>query len=115
VDFAMLGPTASGDLTGNDASCVMRVSGVGGSSLLTGDIERAGESALLARHGDDLASDVLVVPHHGSKTSSAAEFLARVRPRFALIPAGHLNSFGVSPSAGAGALPAVGGRGDDDR
>jgi competence protein ComEC len=94
VDFAMLGPPASGGLTGNDASCVMRVSGVGGSSLLTGDIERAGESALVVHHGDELASDVLVVPHHGSKTSSTAELLARVRPRFALIPAGHLNGFG---------------------
>lgn len=93
VAFAMLGPVDSA-AQGNDASCVLKVSGRNGSALLTGDIERAAEAQLVARHGAGLRSTVLVVPHHGSKTSSTAEFLAAVRPRYALVPAGYLNRFG---------------------
>jgi competence protein ComEC len=94
VMFAMLGPVNPEAAKGNDASCVLRVSGRHGSALLTGDIERAAEAQLVARHGAGLRSTVLVVPHHGSKTSSTAEFLAMVRPRDALVPAGYLNRFG---------------------
>jgi competence protein ComEC len=93
VEFRMLGPVARLDKE-NDNSCVLRVRGRGGSALLTGDIERAAESLLVERYGDGLASDLLVVPHHGSKTSSTRDFLAQVRPRYALIPAGPLNRFG---------------------
>ena len=42
----------------------------------------------------DVASDVLCVAHHGSKTSTSAEFLARCAPRYAIISAGYQNSFG---------------------
>lgn len=98
VDFTTLGPDI--DLQGkdNDRSCVLRVAAAGGSVLLTGDIERTGEQALILHWGDGLRSDALIVPHHGSKTSSTAEFLQAVQPRAALIPAGYLNRFGF-PSA----------------
>ena len=93
VSFTMLGPSkvASNE---NDNSCVMRIDGADGSVLLTGDIETEGEEALLERFGDRLRSDILVVPHHGSKTSSSKDFLDQVSPRWALIPAGYLNRFG---------------------
>lgn len=93
VVFRMLGPLRDMERE-NDDSCVLQVRGRTASILMTGDIERAGEGALVERYGTGLASDVLIVPHHGSKTSSTARFLDSVRPRLALIPAGRLNRFG---------------------
>src|SRR5207237_6438124 len=82
-------------LKSNAMSCVLRVSSPGsGSLLLTGDIERDQEAALVAQLGAGLRSDVLVVPHHGSKTSSTAEFLDAVQPRIAVFQAGYRNRFG---------------------
>ncbi len=78
----------------NTVSCVLRVSGSRGSALLAGDIERAQELALVQRHGDGLRSDLLLVPHHGSKTSSGEAFIAAVRPRLALVQAGYRSRFG---------------------
>jgi competence protein ComEC len=62
--------------------------------LLTGDIERAQEADLLATQREALRSDVLVVPHHGSRTSSTAGFLEAVAPSVAVIQAGYRNRFG---------------------
>jgi competence protein ComEC len=77
----------------NDLSCVLRISTAGASILLTGDIERYAELEILART-KNLAADVLLVPHHGSRTSSSPEFLAAVSPRWAIVPAGYANRFG---------------------
>ncbi|MFM8331153.1 MAG: DNA internalization-related competence protein ComEC/Rec2 [Candidatus Methylumidiphilus sp.] len=92
VRFDMLAPI-SRLAKENDNSCVLRVSAPSGSALLTGDIEWAGEQLLLARYGVGLKSDILIAPHHGSKTSSSADFLAQVRPDIVLIPVGYLNRF----------------------
>jgi competence protein ComEC len=62
--------------------------------LLTGDIERASEALLVSRGAQDLRSDVLLVPHHGSRTSSSDEFVAAVAPAIAVIPTGYRNRFG---------------------
>lgn len=62
-------------------------------ALLVGDIEAEQEQALLARSAP-LRADVLLVPHHGSKTSSTAAFLDAVAPRTALVQAGYRNRFG---------------------
>lgn len=78
----------------NDLSCVLRVVSQGGTVLLTGDIEAASEIELLARDASALRADVLVVPHHGSRTSSTPAFIAAVSPRSAVIAAGYRNRFG---------------------
>ncbi len=98
VRFDLLHPTAasyaSGRLKSNDRSCVLRIAAAQGTVLLTGDIEARSERELLARGRDALRADVLVTPHHSSRTSSTAEFIAAVRPRWALLPVGYRNRFG---------------------
>jgi competence protein ComEC len=83
----------------NALSCVLRILGGGSSALLAGDIERAQEAALLQRLSqvgglERLRSTVLLAPHHGSKTSSSAEFLAAVQPAVVLVQAGYRNRYG---------------------
>ena len=78
----------------NARSCVLRVEAHGRVALLTADIERPQEAALVERRSDALAADVLTVPHHGSGTSSSDAFLDAVRPSLALVQAGYLNRFG---------------------
>lgn len=95
VGFEVLHPPAAAAYRGNDASCVLRVSTAGSTAvLLTGDIERPAEQALLRTRTADLRADIIVVPHHGSRTSSSASFIAAVRPRFALFPVGYRNRWG---------------------
>jgi len=91
VQFAILHPQPGFGPRGNESSCVLKVTAGGSSLLVTGDVERRGESALLA---EPLAADVVVVPHHGSATSSSPAFVAAVRPRFAIVSAGFANRWG---------------------
>lgn len=84
---------ASGFSEGNNGSCLLRVSGVGGSILFAGDIESEAEDSLLDSDPHLLKADVLVVPHHGSRTSSTGPFLDAVSPSEALISAGFLNRY----------------------
>ena len=84
---------AAGSAT-NAMSCVLAVTAPGGRVLLTGDLEAPQERALLDRLGPEgLRADILVVPHHGSKTSSTAEFLAAVAPRQAVFQLGWHNHY----------------------
>ena len=76
----------------NDASCVMRVATQGGAMLLTGDIEARSEASLLGRE-PQIDAEILLVPHHGSRTSSTADFLQAVAPRAAVVSVGHRNRF----------------------
>ena len=76
----------------NDRGCVLRVATAGASALLTGDVEARAEAEIVAR-GGNLRADVLVVPHHGSRTSSTAAFLDAVAPRVALFAVGYRNRF----------------------
>jgi len=97
VHFEVLHPL-SGDhalaLKSNAMSCVLRVQGSQGSVLLTGDIEAAQEAALVQRAALALKSDVLLVPHHGSRTSSTAAFLDAVAPQVAVVQAGYRSRYG---------------------
>lgn len=96
VDFLVLHPQA-GDYGAaarpNAMSCVLRVSNGARTALLAGDLEAPQEARLVAA-GAPLQADVLLVPHHGSKTSSSAPFLDAVHPSFALVQAGYRNRFG---------------------
>ncbi len=95
VRFELLHPLPSADLlrgASNALSCVLRIEAAGASALLAGDIGAAQERELLAR---GLAPvDLLLVPHHGSKTSSSAAFVQALQPRLALVQAGWRNRFG---------------------
>jgi competence protein ComEC len=98
VRFEVLQPTvdhyAMPRLKPNDLSCVVRIESDHGSVLLTGDLEARGELELVRRDGFSLKSDVLVVPHHGSRTSSTPAFIAAVAPRVAVFTPGYRNRFG---------------------
>ncbi|ADU36419.1 DNA internalization-related competence protein ComEC/Rec2 [Variovorax paradoxus] len=79
----------------NAVSCVLRIGNGRATVLLAGDIERLQEAALVARTAEaHLRADVLLVPHHGSKTSSSEALLDAVRPRIGLVQAGYRNRFG---------------------
>jgi len=78
----------------NALSCVLRVQGAGGSVLLTGDIEAAQEAALVQRSAAALKSDLMLVPHHGSKTSSTPEFIDAVQPSVAVVQAAYRSRYG---------------------
>jgi len=96
VRFEFLHPMAADYETAdkpNAVSCVLRIDSGRASVLLAGDIEREQESALVGR-GALQAVDVLLVPHHGSKTSSSAPLLDALKPRIAIVQAGYRNRFG---------------------
>lgn len=96
VRFNFLHPAAhapAAKLRTNRRSCVLRIESPHGAALLTGDIE-APDEALLLRDPSALRADVLIAPHHGSKTSSTAAFLDAVRPTHALFTVGYRNRFG---------------------
>lgn len=97
VQFAMLHPDPADfdeqKVKDNDLSCVMRIFAGGKSLLLTGDIEKRAELKLVDRAGTALKSDVLLVPHHGSKTSSWPAFLDAVSPSMAVFTVGYRNRF----------------------
>lgn len=97
VDFEVLHPAAeayAGESKPNHLACVLRVTAGGRRLLLTSDIEAADEAALLARYPDDLSAEVMLAPHHGSKTSSTPAFLQAVGAREVIIPVGYRNRFG---------------------
>jgi competence protein ComEC len=124
VDFEVLHPTAADHALAppprpNALSCVLRVAGTAGgtdvdaaagpalraaagirSVLLTGDIEAPQEAALLARRpkaidaSQALHADILLVPHHGSRTSSTPPFIEAVAPSSAVVQAAYRSRFG---------------------
>lgn len=96
VDFEVLHPQAADYEAAprpNALSCTLRISAGAQAALLAGDIEQVQEARLVAS-GVPLDATLLLVPHHGSKTSSSAALLAAVQPRIALVQAGYRNRFG---------------------
>ena len=94
VQFQFLSPSKFNLFKGNNASCVLKISSINGSVLLTGDIEKHVERSLLQYSANKLKADVLIAPHHGSKTSSTQGFIEAVRPDYVLFPVGYRNRFG---------------------
>jgi len=98
VQFEILHPDATSyamtGISDNDRGCVLRISIGNQHILLTADIEEASEMELLKEHPDKLPAALLVVPHHGSKSSSTDEFVASVKPDYAVFTVGYRNRFG---------------------
>ncbi len=93
--FEILHPPAGHAGSDNDASCVLRITGSGGCLLLTGDIEAEVELALVSEQRDRLRCELLVVPHHGSTTSSSTPFVRAVAARVAVVSVAHGNRWGL--------------------
>ncbi len=93
VSFRVVHPDDPWPQGSNDGSCVLLISGTGGRVLLTGDISRLVEPVVAQRVGAG-APLVLLVPHHGSKSSSSEPFLRQLSPRMALVSAGWHSRFG---------------------
>jgi competence protein ComEC len=93
VRFSFIYPPKDALRDGNDASCVLRVEAGNYRLLITGDIEKPAEQQLVR---DDILShvDAVVVPHHGSRTSSTAPFVRALSPDLAIVSAGFDNRWG---------------------
>lgn len=98
VHFEILHPvqpkSAGQKRTTNESSCVLKVTTSHGSVLLPADIGLSTEAELLLRARDLLPSTVLIVPHHGSKSSSSEAFVRQVNPTYAIFTVGYRNRFG---------------------
>ncbi len=94
VDFEILHPDAQFRGSDNDLSCVLSIKTATASILITGDIEKGAEHYLVTHQIDKLDADILVVPHHGSLTSSGRAFIDAVLPSVALFSVGYRNRFG---------------------
>lgn len=100
VEFTVLSPAETlpadniGNLSKNNSSCVLRVQHASGSLLLSGDIERKAEKTLTKKYNDMLNVDVLIAPHHGSKSSSTKAFIQATSPKFVVFTTGYRNPYG---------------------
>jgi competence protein ComEC len=92
VEFEVVHPASDASGGDNDRSCALRVFGAGGSALLLADPESSAEAELqwLA-----VAADVVLLPHHGSRSSSSPELVAAVSPSFGIASAGFGNRWGM--------------------
>ncbi|ORU90363.1 MAG: MBL fold metallo-hydrolase [Cycloclasticus sp. symbiont of Poecilosclerida sp. M] len=99
VAFEFLHPDTFDLYDGNNGSCVLRVSSRAGTALLPGDIEKHAEQSLVRHQRHRLSADVLIAPHHGSKTSSTDSFVDSVNPSVVLFPTGYKNRFNFPKAA----------------
>ena len=93
IEFSFMHPGTGKVFSGNDGSCVLVVSAGSHHLVLTGDIEIAAELQVLHRYPFEAAS-VVVIPHHGSLTSSSPPFVNRLKPIYALASAAYANRWG---------------------
>lgn len=93
IEFEIVFPFNNTPYKGNNSSCVLKITTGAQSALLTGDIEKQSENQLVATDALKLQSTVLVVPHHGSKTSSSPDFVSAVAPRYVLFSLGYYNRY----------------------
>lgn len=110
TQFNVLHPPADWHARKNNSSCVIQIFHPAATILLTGDIEAEVEYRLLAEFGDKLRSDILIVPHHGSLSSSTPAFLEAVAPKFAIYSAGYRNRYGFPHATIQARYRAIGAR-----
>jgi competence protein ComEC len=107
AEFTVLSPDENADFSDlNDYSVVIRLVYKDSSWLFTGDAEKPAEEAMI-ESGQNLHADILKVGHHGSANSSTDEFLAAVKPRWAVIEVGAGNSYNHPTDAALERLQAV--------
>ena len=93
VTFEFLHPSPATIGNKNNQSCVLKVSNDKTSVLLTGDIQRSAEMQLILKQGDKLSADILLMPHHGSNSSSTTSFIKKVNPIWAISSAAYRSRF----------------------
>lgn len=93
VDFEFLRPSERKNIDDNGKSCVLRVVAGGAALLVTGDLDTKGEESLVGKYGGNLYSQVLVLGHHGSNSSSSGVFLNTVAPEYAVSSSGYGNAY----------------------
>ena len=92
LQFKFLAPIPNLDTeSNNDQSCVLLITYKDQKLLFTGDISSLVESQLLTSETQNL--QLLIAPHHGSKTSSSAALLTHSKPDVILISSGYKNQF----------------------
>jgi competence protein ComEC len=91
--FEIVHPRTHAGWSGNNASCVLQVSIGDHNLLLVGDIEAAAEAVLLAR-GDLLPADLVIAPHHGSKSSSTPALVDALSATYVIYAVGFMNRWG---------------------
>jgi competence protein ComEC len=91
--ISLLHPSGNALRDGNNSSCVVEIRTGDYVALLTGDIELPVERQLI-REGKLSGAELVIVPHHGSRTSSHAAFVTQLKPRAAIISAGYGNRWG---------------------
>jgi competence protein ComEC len=94
VSFRILHPGSDSRWKENNSSCVLKIETAGRSLLIPGDIEKAVEKQMVKEKEAELDSDLVIIPHHGSKSSSSAQFIRAVSPKYAIVSAGYRNRYG---------------------
>lgn len=99
VQFDWLHPGEGPYWKDNDSSCVLRIRAGAQQAWLTADIEAAAESEILQHWPRLGTADVLVAPHHGSRTSSSAAFVTALHPHWIVYSVGHRNRWNLPASS----------------
>lgn len=94
VNFKILHPEQDSLWKGNNSSCVLKIEAAGRSMLIPGDIGKVVERGLIRESRGELSSDLIIIPHHGSKSSSSSVFTQAVSPKFAIVSTGYRNRYG---------------------
>ena len=112
VQFKILHPvTGYQNPRDNNKSCVVQITTKNAKLLLTGDMESQVETHLVkffAKDDDNFRADVVVVPHHGSRSSSSEGFVRALNPEYALVSAGYMNRYGLPKADVVARYQAVG-------
>ncbi len=93
IHFSFIYPPTDKLNLDNDSSCVLQITDSDKKILLVGDIEKMPENYLLTEEGDHLQSNILIAPHHGSKTSGVKKFIEAVQPQYTIFAVGYRNRF----------------------
>jgi competence protein ComEC len=93
IQFSFLYPFDYNSNLGNDGSCVLLIDNGKHKILLSGDIEKFAEKELLLRTPEKLKADMIIAPHHGSKTSGLKQFIAAVNPEYVVYATGYRNRY----------------------